>query len=80
MVVGGPGKVELVYSPSDGRSPVALEVFSFEGKSATGGVALSMYNTLEVNYHLKILFCFSFLIIFFSQLLVLHKVVLNMHC
>ena len=50
MVVNGPGTVEMVFTPADGSSsqPQKLTVFKFEGKSADGGVALSMYNTDEV--------------------------------
>lgn len=49
MVLNGPGKVELVFSPADGAAPTRLEVYTFQGKSASGGVALSMYNTEEVS-------------------------------
>ena len=47
-MVPGPGKVELIYTPSDGSPATNLEVYTFEGKTASGGVALSMYNTEEV--------------------------------
>jgi isocitrate dehydrogenase len=48
MVIPGAGKVELIYTPADGTPPTIMEVFNFEGKTASGGVALSMYNTEEV--------------------------------
>ncbi|XP_054158040.1 isocitrate dehydrogenase [NADP], mitochondrial-like [Oppia nitens] len=47
MQIDAPGKVELIYTPSDGSEPKILEVFNFEGETASGGVALSMYNTVE---------------------------------
>lgn len=47
MVIPGPGKVELIYTPSDGSPKTTMEVYTFEGKTASGGVALSMYNTEE---------------------------------
>lgn len=40
--------MELVYTPADGTEPTTLEVYNFDGKTASGGVALSMYNTEEV--------------------------------
>ena len=48
MVIPKAGKVELIYTPSDGSQPTVMEVYNFEGKTASGGVALSMYNTEEV--------------------------------
>jgi isocitrate dehydrogenase len=41
MVVRAPGKVELVYTPSNGGAPVRLLVNDFQG----GGVAMAMFNT-----------------------------------
>ncbi|KAF0303491.1 Isocitrate dehydrogenase [NADP], mitochondrial [Amphibalanus amphitrite] len=43
MVLPGPGKVELVWTPNGG-SPKATEVFTFKDG---GGVAMAMYNTDE---------------------------------
>lgn len=42
-VVPGPGKLQLVYTPADGKPATAFNVFDFKGK----GVALAMYNTDE---------------------------------
>ncbi|KAF9238945.1 hypothetical protein BU15DRAFT_88186 [Melanogaster broomeanus] len=44
LVVPGPGKLQLVYTPADGSAPTALNVYDFQGK----GVAMSMYNTDEM--------------------------------
>lgn len=44
FVAPGPGKLQLVYTPTDGSAPTALDVYDFKGK----GVAMSMYNTDEV--------------------------------
>lgn len=41
MVVDGPGKLEMTFTPSNGGPPQKFEVYNFEGS----GVALSMYNT-----------------------------------
>ncbi len=41
LVVEGPGKVELVYTPRDGNQPQRLLVNDFGG----GGVAMGMFNT-----------------------------------
>ncbi|KAG6899240.1 hypothetical protein C0993_012029, partial [Termitomyces sp. T159_Od127] len=43
FVAPGPGKLQLVYTPTDGSAPTALDVYDFKGK----GVAMSMYNTDE---------------------------------
>ncbi|KAH7882987.1 isocitrate dehydrogenase [Phlebopus sp. FC_14] len=43
LVVPGPGKLQLIYTPSDGSTPTSLDVYDFKGK----GVAMSMYNTDE---------------------------------
>lgn len=59
MVIPGAGKVELTYTPADGSAPTVLEVFNFEGKTASGGVVLSMYNTEEVLLPLFALICES---------------------
>ncbi|KAJ3566792.1 hypothetical protein NP233_g6779 [Leucocoprinus birnbaumii] len=40
-VVPGPGKLQLVYTPTDGTAPTSLNVYDFKGP----GVAMSMYNT-----------------------------------
>lgn len=50
MVIKGPGTVELIFTPEDGSGsqPQKHLVYKFEGKSADGGVAMSMYNTDEV--------------------------------
>lgn len=44
FVVPGPGKVEMMYTPSDGSEPVKYLVHSFSGD---GGVAMGMFNTDE---------------------------------
>ena len=44
MVVSTPGKLSLVFEPSDGSAKKNVEVFTFKGP----GVALGMYNTDEV--------------------------------
>lgn len=44
MVIPGPGKVEMVYTPTNGEKQV-VEVFDFKQKD--GGVAMTMYNTAE---------------------------------
>ncbi|EPT03199.1 hypothetical protein FOMPIDRAFT_1022528 [Fomitopsis schrenkii] len=41
FVAPGPGKLQLVFTPSDGSKPSILDVYDFKGK----GVAMSMYNT-----------------------------------
>ncbi|XP_037078891.1 isocitrate dehydrogenase [NADP], mitochondrial-like [Pollicipes pollicipes] len=43
MVLPGPGKVEILYTPAGG-SPTSTEVFTFKDG---GGVAMAMYNTDE---------------------------------
>ncbi|XP_068636669.1 isocitrate dehydrogenase [NADP]-like [Aristolochia californica] len=43
MVIGGPGKLKMVFVPEDGTVPVELDVFDFKGS----GIALSMYNVDE---------------------------------
>ncbi|MBD3322335.1 MAG: isocitrate dehydrogenase (NADP(+)), partial [Chitinivibrionales bacterium] len=43
MVVQGPGRLVMTFTPADGGKPVSHNVFTFGG----GGVALSMYNTDE---------------------------------
>ena len=43
-VVPGPGKLQLVYTPADGKPVTTLNVYDFKGK----GVAMAMYNTDEV--------------------------------
>ncbi|KAG0026254.1 isocitrate dehydrogenase (NAD(+)) idh1, partial [Podila clonocystis] len=40
LVVPGPGRLELVYTPADGSAPKNLIVYDFEGP----GVAMGMYN------------------------------------
>jgi len=41
LVVPAPGKLQLVYTPTDGSKPTTYDVYDFKGK----GVAMSMYNT-----------------------------------
>ncbi|MHC4836918.1 MAG: NADP-dependent isocitrate dehydrogenase [Planctomycetota bacterium] len=43
MVVPGPGKLTMTFTPADGGAPTEYEVFDFPG----GGVALGMYNLDE---------------------------------
>ncbi|KAG5350831.1 hypothetical protein C0989_009107 [Termitomyces sp. Mn162] len=43
FVAPGPGKLQLVYTPTDGSVPTTLDVYDFKGQ----GVAMSMYNTDE---------------------------------
>ncbi len=59
MIVPGPGKLTVTFSPADGGEPVTREVFDFPA----GGVALAMYNLDEsirgfarscMNYGLKL--------------------------
>ncbi|KAI9248618.1 isocitrate dehydrogenase [NADP] [Sporodiniella umbellata] len=47
FVAPGPGKFEVVYTPTDGSEPKRFEVFNFE---KSGGVGLAMYNTDESIY------------------------------
>ncbi|KAI8341453.1 isocitrate dehydrogenase [NADP] [Chlamydoabsidia padenii] len=44
FVAPGPGKFELIYTPTDGSEPKKYEVYNFE---KSGGVGLAMYNTDE---------------------------------
>jgi isocitrate dehydrogenase len=44
LVIPGPGKLELVYTPTGGQ-PQSIEVYKYE--QADGGVAMAMYNTAE---------------------------------
>ncbi|KAF8911332.1 isocitrate dehydrogenase [Mucidula mucida] len=41
FVAPGPGKLQLVYTPTDGSAATTLNVYDFTGR----GVAMSMYNT-----------------------------------
>jgi isocitrate dehydrogenase len=43
-VIPGPGKLEMVYTPTNGEKQV-IEVYNFAQKD--GGVAITMYNTTE---------------------------------
>ncbi|KAG8804368.1 Isocitrate dehydrogenase [NADP], mitochondrial precursor (Oxalosuccinate decarboxylase) [Serendipita sp. 399] len=43
LVVPGPGKLQLVYTPQGSKEPTVLNVYDFKGP----GVAMSMYNTDE---------------------------------
>jgi len=43
IVTGGPGKLELVFTPRDGGKERRLEVFDFDGP----GQGLAMYNTVQ---------------------------------
>ncbi len=45
FVVPGPGKLELVYTPADGREGIRVTINDF---TDGGGVALGMYNTDKV--------------------------------
>lgn len=49
FVVPGPGKLEISWTPTDSvnQQPIKFTVFDFEN---SGGVALAMYNTDEVNF------------------------------
>jgi isocitrate dehydrogenase len=40
MVVPGPGKLMLSFTPADGSEPIELDVYDFPG----GGIAMAMYN------------------------------------
>ena len=46
FVAPGPGKLQLVFTPTDGSKPTVLDVYDFKGK----GVAMSMYNTDDVRH------------------------------
>ncbi len=46
VVIPGPGKVELVYTPADGSEPVKHTVYDFK----TSGVAMGMFNVDESIY------------------------------
>ena len=46
FVVPGAGKVEMVFTPSDGSKPIKHVVHDF---TDGGGVAMGMFNTDEVN-------------------------------
>lgn len=46
FIVPGAGKVEMVFTPSDGSQPIKHVVHNF---SDGGGVAMGMFNTDEVN-------------------------------
>jgi len=62
FVVPGAGKVEMVFTPSDGSKPIKHVVHDF---TDGGGVAMGMFNTDEVkkftgfegSYHLPITQC-----------------------
>ncbi|WP_019959608.1 NADP-dependent isocitrate dehydrogenase [Woodsholea maritima] len=43
MVVPGPGKLTMTYTPADGSAPITHEIFDFPGS----GVAMGMYNLDE---------------------------------
>ncbi|KAJ7348807.1 hypothetical protein DFH08DRAFT_129824 [Mycena albidolilacea] len=43
FIAPGPGKLQMVYTPTDGSPATTLDVYDFVGR----GVALSMYNTDE---------------------------------
>jgi len=43
-VIGGPGKLELRFTPADGSETKSWEVFTFK---KSGGVGMAMYNTDE---------------------------------
>ena len=44
MMVPGPGKMELVYTPDDGSAEKRAQIFHFNEK----GMTLAMYNTEQV--------------------------------
>ncbi|KAI7852414.1 isocitrate dehydrogenase [NADP] [Circinella umbellata] len=44
FVTGGPGKLEMTFTPADGSEPKKYEIYEFQG---TGGVGMAMYNTDE---------------------------------
>jgi isocitrate dehydrogenase len=44
--VPGPGKLQLLYTPTDGSPRTVLDVYDFTDK----GVAMAMYNTDEVRF------------------------------
>ena len=46
FIVPGAGKVEMVFTPSDGSQPIKHVVHNF---TDCGGVAMGMFNTDEVN-------------------------------
>eukprot|EP01089_Gocevia_fonbrunei_P014118 TRINITY_DN37_c0_g1_i1.p1 TRINITY_DN37_c0_g1~~TRINITY_DN37_c0_g1_i1.p1 ORF type:complete len:449 (+),score=117.36 TRINITY_DN37_c0_g1_i1:96-1442(+) len=43
FIVPGPGKVEITFTPTDGKNPIKETIFDFKGP----GVTLGMYNTDE---------------------------------
>ena len=43
-VIPGPGKLQMVYTPKDGK-PTVIDVYDFQ--QPDGGVAITMYNTAE---------------------------------
>jgi isocitrate dehydrogenase len=49
--IGGAGKLQMVFTPSDGSAPQTWDVHEFTG----AGVALSMYNTDAVRLPLSFL-------------------------
>ncbi|KAI9344144.1 isocitrate dehydrogenase [NADP] [Pilaira anomala] len=42
FVAPGPGKLEMIYTPTDGSEPKKFEVYNFE---KSGGVGMAMYNS-----------------------------------
>jgi isocitrate dehydrogenase len=46
FIAPGPGRLQLVYTPTDGSEPTELNVFDFTSR----GVALAMYNTDEAGF------------------------------
>jgi isocitrate dehydrogenase len=42
-LIAGPGKLKMIYEPSNGEAPKVFEVYEFKGP----GTALCMYNTTE---------------------------------
>lgn len=58
FVAPGPGKLQLVYTPTDGSPATTLNVYDFVGK----GVAMAMYNTDDVSL-LRLTFVYLELII-----------------
>ena len=48
FVAQGPGKLEMIFTPSDGSAPTNMPVYEFKDG---GGVGMAMYNTDEVSKH-----------------------------
>ena len=44
VVIPGAGKLQMIYTPSDGSAPTTHDVFTYDKQ---GGVAMAMYNTKQ---------------------------------